>query len=54
MLAATESMPSASRQGPTIRLHFPTHMATLHEDGEEEEERKGLPSSLQCPMAPLP
>ena len=52
MLAATESVPSASRQGPTIRLHFPTHMATLHGDGEEEEERKGLPSAPRCPTAP--
>lgn len=46
MLAATENVPSTSRQGPTIRLHFPTHMATLHRDREEEEERKGLPSAL--------
>lgn len=53
MLAATESVPSASRQGPTIRLHFPTHMATLHRDREEKEERKGLPSALRCPTASL-
>lgn len=45
MLAATESVPRASRQGPTIRLHFPTHMATLHRYEEKEEERKELSSA---------
>lgn len=51
MLAATESVPSTSRQGPTIRLHFPTHMATLHRDGKEEEERRGC---LQPHGSPTP
>lgn len=46
-----ESTPSTSRQGPTIRLHFLTHMATLHGDGEEEKEMKRL---LQAHGAPQP
>lgn len=54
MLAATESVPSTSRQGPTIRLHFPTHMAVLHGNGEEEEERKGLHLAPQRPKASPP
>lgn len=45
MLAITESVPSTSRQGPTMRLHLPTHMACLHGDGEEEGERTRLPSA---------
>lgn len=37
MLATTESVPSTSKQGPTMRLHLPTHMTNLH--GKERRKR---------------
>lgn len=40
MLATTESMPSTSKQGPTMRLHLPTHITNLH--GKERRRRLWL------------